>query len=348
MAERLYEARLERVFRASRFTVWGLVSDTNRWDRASGLTPGKYSWAERDGVRVRVGTARELGFDIEWVEPPYEWIEGRFVHGERRFSKGPVARGGFTARLKDGDAGATIVEAIAYVAGAGPFMPLIGPVMKRKFRGALSTYFDGLASVLAGTPRPDGAPMSNPDSAALDARDLIARQPYDALTQGPRSPVSDDELERRTARLRQTLRSPLVDRLKRALADRPDEEVSQMRPFELADRWAVDRRELLKVFLHATRAGLVDLKWQINCPVCRVAAQVVGSLSDVSGNVHCGACNIGYGGTSGNTWKPCFSATERSVTCKAKSFAHRARRSCRTSSRSSRSSRESPARSPRS
>src|SRR4029078_5346864 len=91
------------------------------------------------------------------------------------------------------------------------------------------------------------------------------------------------------------LPSELVDRLTLMLADRPDEEVAQMRPFELASRWGVGWRDLLRVFLHATRAGLVDLRWQINCPVCRVAAQVVGALADVTGKVHCAACNIGYG-----------------------------------------------------
>ena len=112
-----------------------------------------------------------------------------------------------------------------------------------------------------------------------------------------------------------------MEHLKAALAERPDEEVSQMRPFELADRWAVDRRELLRVFLHATRAGLVDLRWQINCPVCRVAAQVVGSLADVTGSVHCAACNIGYGVDFGTHVEavfqchPAIRAVESSVYC---------------------------------
>jgi class 3 adenylate cyclase len=124
----------------------------------------------------------------------------------------------------------------------------------------------------------------------------MATRPYDALTQGPRSPTAGDELQRRAARLADKgLSGELVDRLTTALAERPDEEIAQMRPFELAARWGVDRRELLRVFLHATRAGLVDLRWQINCPVCRVAAQVVGALADVTGKVHCAACNIGYG-----------------------------------------------------
>lgn len=300
MTERVYEISLERTFAAPRLTVWGLVSDTNRWDRASGLTPGKYSWQEHEGQRVRVCNAVELGFDIEWIEPPYEWVEGRFVHGARRFLKGPVARGGFHARLRDAEGGATIVTAVAYVAGDGALMPVLGRVMQRRFRIALDRYFNGLSDVITNeSPQRSSQPRSSlpqRQSATMTARDLIAERPYDALTQGPRSETSRSELERRAARVRDVLvgERALVDRVVHLLAERPDEEVAQMRPFELADRWQVDRRQLLRVFLHGTRAGLCDLRWQINCPVCRVAAQVVGMLADVTGNVHCAACNIGY------------------------------------------------------
>ncbi len=321
MTERVYEVSLERSYNAPRLAVWGLVSDTNRWDRASGLTPGRYSWRDVDGQRARVGNAKELGFDIEWIEPPYEWVEGLFVHGERRFLKGPVARGGFHARLRDAAGGATTVTAVAYVAGDGGLMPVLGRVMQRRFRTTLNAYLDGLGQVLLGAHVPERL-SGDRVSATLIARELIGEQPYDTLTQGPRSVTSTSEIARRAARLRDTnLSSALVERLTHALSDRPDEEVAQMRPFELATRWQVDRRELLRVFLHATRAGLVDLRWQINCPVCRVAAQVVGSLADVSGNVHCAACNIRYGVDFGQHVEavfqchPAIRAVETSVYC---------------------------------
>jgi len=321
MAERLYEAILSRRFAAPRFVVWGLVSDTNRWDRASGLTPGKYTWRQRCTERVRAGIAKELGFDIEWIEPPYEWVEGRFVHGERAFLKGPVARGGFHARLRDVE-GKTLVEAVAYVAGAGPLMRLIGPIMKRRFATALVRYLDGIEEVLSAGDGSERSFASGAISASLVARELIAERPYDPLTQGPRSETSVSELDRRVGRLADKgLKDGLVERLRRALVERPDEELAQMRPFELADRWREDRREVLRVFLHATRAGVVDLRWQINCPVCRVAAQVVGALADVSGNVHCAACNIGYGVDFGKHVEavfqchPAIRETETSVYC---------------------------------
>ena len=58
--------------------------------------------------------------------------------------------------------------------------------------------------------------------------------------------------------------------------------------------WDEDRREVLRAFLYACEAGLVDLSWQINCPVCRVGARVIDSLSSVEGTSHCVACEIDY------------------------------------------------------
>ncbi|HUS15415.1 MAG TPA: adenylate/guanylate cyclase domain-containing protein, partial [Chloroflexia bacterium] len=49
-----------------------------------------------------------------------------------------------------------------------------------------------------------------------------------------------------------------------------------------------------RVFLYATRAGLLDLHWDVLCPNCRVAKNQVGSLADLSREAHCDTCNIRY------------------------------------------------------
>ena len=291
MAEREQGITLERVFPATRDLVWALVADTNRWDRCSGLTPGKYEWRERDGRWERAARAKEMGFEIEWTEPPYGWLEGFFVQGERDFLKGPVQRGGFRARLTEVDGG-TKVEATAYIVAGGAFGAFIGAIMKSRFRRALTRYLDSIDEVLRRT-EPVGDLADQP--AVIRVRRALSAG-YDPVTSGPRSPANETVLARRSAELRRAgVPSSLADQLVALVRERPDEEVSQIRPFELARIWHADRRDVLRTFLQATVSGIVDLRWQINCPVCRVAAGVVGTLEDVQTNIHCQACNIDYG-----------------------------------------------------
>jgi class 3 adenylate cyclase len=67
-----------------------------------------------------------------------------------------------------------------------------------------------------------------------------------------------------------------------------------MRPFVFAERWKADRREVLKLFLHAAQAGLLDLSWDVICPGCRGAQERHQSLRTLKTDAHCPACNIRY------------------------------------------------------
>lgn len=287
---RMYEASLTRVFSTTRDVLWGLVGDTDRWDRAVGLSAGRYEWREVEGRRERVATAKELGLTFEWVEGPYEWIEGASVSGLRRFQKGPAERGGMKVALREHASG-TEVTATLFVGGSSMLSRVVGVAMRQKFKVALARYFDSMERAVAdleGEERPNGPPLAWPRQALAAA--------YDPMMSGPRTLPDERQLAHRSRALRDAgLDEECVEDLLRFLRERADEEVAQIRPFELARAWSRDKREVLRVFLHATRAGLVDLRWQINCPVCRVAADVAPTLEQVRPEVHCDACNIDYG-----------------------------------------------------
>ncbi|MFO7681616.1 MAG: adenylate/guanylate cyclase domain-containing protein, partial [Chloroflexota bacterium] len=60
------------------------------------------------------------------------------------------------------------------------------------------------------------------------------------------------------------------------------------------DHWGASRRDVLEMCLLATRAGLLDFKWDLLCPGCRSARESVASLGDVGQTVHCHTCRIDY------------------------------------------------------
>lgn len=282
----IYQAELRRTFAAPRSLVWAIVADTNRIDRAVGLAVPSYRWV-RDADRVvRHGSATEVGVAVEWLEPPYRWVEGRYVEGFRKFIKGPVRAGGFEVQLRDVEGG---TEAHARLWVEGPLW--VGMLKKPGFARGLSRYFDAVQSILEGA---DPGPGGLDEPAVVRVRRLLA-QTYEPIASGPRTPVHESTFALRAEKMRSAPVEPaIVKRLVAWLRERPDDDVSQIRPFELADLWNVDRRETLRAFLYATQCGLVDLCWQVTCPVCRVGAQLVDHLAALDGRSHCAACDIDY------------------------------------------------------
>lgn len=287
----LHSVTVTRVFPSSRPMVWALVADTNRWDRAAGLQPAKYEW-RREGVKnIRIAETRELGMRLVWEEPPYRWLEGRSVDGERRFLEGPVSRGGFKVELTDlapvNGVPQTQVTATAWV--EAPLV--IGVMQKRKFSTALEAYFGGLAALLGGTAEHRRDPSV---PAVVDALRAVGSK-YHAVASGPRSGSDDAQLQARLKRFSKAPVDPaLVERFATFLREAPDEQLASIQPFELAARWGLPKRDVLRAFLHATQTGLVELRWQVNCPTCRVGAATHTHLGEVGRGAHCGACDVKF------------------------------------------------------
>jgi adenylate cyclase len=103
-------------------------------------------------------------------------------------------------------------------------------------------------------------------------------------------------LGQRLGRLQQaaSLDARLVERLAAYLGEAGDDDLVRMQPYALADRWGADRYEALRVFLHATRAGVLNLLWELMCPNCRVPKGETGTLAQVTRQFHCDTCGIDY------------------------------------------------------
>jgi class 3 adenylate cyclase len=90
-------------------------------------------------------------------------------------------------------------------------------------------------------------------------------------------------------------RSNLVSLMEAYVRESPDVELAHIRPFAVARQWQQDKWEVLRVFLLATRAGLLDLSWEVLCPNCRSTREpVMHSLSDVKPTAHCEVCQIQF------------------------------------------------------
>jgi class 3 adenylate cyclase len=249
--------------------LWPLVSDTNRFNRDAGVPP-----VDRRGVgpnarrRLRLSL---LGVPLEWEEEPFEWLSPRRFSVGRTYLAGPIERMRTTLELEPRPQGGT---RLAYEVQAQPrnligraAAPIaIGLVARRRFAAVFRRY-DATVRARLELPAPRGR-AAGASSARVDA----ARQSLIAAGADPQ----------------------LVDLLCAVVREDDDLSVARLRPYELADRWGVDRRAALELCLRATRAGLLELRWELLCPLCRGASSVAESLGAAAGTLHCETCLIDF------------------------------------------------------
>jgi class 3 adenylate cyclase len=88
--------------------------------------------------------------------------------------------------------------------------------------------------------------------------------------------------------------SRLAARLCETVKSADELTLARLRPYALADAWGAPRREVLELCLRATRAGLLDLRWELLCPHCRGPQQSAETLRDVRAEQHCDSCQIDF------------------------------------------------------
>ncbi len=273
MAQRDFHYRWEYDLGASPQALWPLVSDTNRFNRDAGLPDVTEQDASEKGGGRRLRFSK-LGVGVEWEEEPFEWVRPYRFGVVRKYRSGPVAEARVAVELSEREGGGThlVYEVWAEPRGAlgRAVIPVqVGRVSRRKFAKVFRRY-DALA---LRSEKENGAATSGAKSAA-GARALLEAQRLKLLDSG-----ADDAL---VARLLKTVESG--DELT----------LAHLRPYALADEWGVARRDALELCLKATRAGLLDLRWELLCPLCRGAKQSAQTLRDVQPSLHCESCNIDF------------------------------------------------------
>lgn len=262
--------RVERdvVCSSDRCSLWNLVTDTERLNRVTGgerldIEPNSDQSAARYITSTNLG-----GFSVQYEERPYEWVYLQSLRVFRVFRGGPVTTLEFGFHFTPLDSGGTSVKAFVAME---PKLGLMRPILK--FRAAQT-----LGQMAREIERIDRA---------LVAGQSVALPPQ-------RGTVREGELERAASELKKHVSAALVDRLVSHVRDGADYDVSRTRPYQLADQWGLDRREVLVGCLHAVKAGLLELRWEVLCPSCRVASSTMPSLSQLSDHATCQLCDLAF------------------------------------------------------
>jgi class 3 adenylate cyclase len=275
MVYREFHYRWEWQLQSSPEELWPFVADTNRFNRDTGVPAVEDNVEE--GGRLNNSRRRlrlyKLGMAVEWEEQPFEWIRPYRFGVVRRYTKGPVAELRVQAQLAAQPGGGT---KLIYEVWAQPRTALgltaipaqIGFLSRRSFDAAIRRY-DKLAA--------SGQPI-----------------PY-TPTEASFAPSGRARLAALCEKLCAQGASPeIVKRLSEMLERADDLTLGRIRPHALADYWGMPRRDVLETCLWATRAGLLNLQWDLICPHCRGAKQQSASLSGIRSQVYCDNCNIDF------------------------------------------------------
>jgi class 3 adenylate cyclase len=256
----------------SRAAVWPMLARTDWINRAVKLPAVRYEIAPLpEGGSKVIARARIFGLPLAWREFPFEWVEPEYHQVRRVFLAGPFASGIFGLRLRETKGGCAVTIfahfEVKNALGRCFAESVIGPKTMRDMRLLVQHVGEHLAGQ---------QPTVMPDLPTATAN-------LNAL---------DDGLKKLRA---EKMPEPLISRLRRFLIEAPDVELSHIRPFAVARGWQADRWEVLRLFLHATRAGLLNLRWEVLCPNCRsTRLPRTSSLADIVTTAHCDVCNIKF------------------------------------------------------
>src|SRR5688572_6911009 len=230
--------------------LWPFAADTSRFNLDTGLPPVE---EVSDAPDIAPG-ARRLQFYMYgfykwvWDEEPFEWVFPYRFGVIRHYKQGPLAEMRVVLNMDERPEGGTHLRYQVWVRASNlpgdlglqvQFKLLNGPLTIKTFkkydeiiqRGG--SYYD----------------IEGPVKFATGGR---------ARLWAAKETIVQSEADK-------TILYNLVYLLEHA----DDLALQRLRPYQLADFWKLPRREVLEVFLRATRAGILDMRWELLCPSCR-------------------------------------------------------------------------------
>jgi len=251
---------------------WPFISDTHRFNHDWANVPLRRVKGERSLNAYRLVRAQFLEFE----EEPFEWVRPHRYSSIRRFRPGQLFS---EVRVRvqlspTPDGGARLVYDTWMRPGRWIFAPGFPFGLRYIYFvfDKLIRHYDKVAS------QPAPSLLALPSAKPVN----FAPGGHERLT------AARDEL------LRLGAERKLVERLVEMIETADELTLAHLRPYQLADYWGVPRHEVLALCLWAVRAGLLEFRWEILCPLCRNEKQSATTLSDLQSEVHCDTCNIDF------------------------------------------------------
>lgn len=288
---------LEFLLPVSRELAWELLANTDRMNERLRL-PQVVFGAPLNATDLGCSAAaRYLGLPLTWTEQPFEWVHHERYSVARTYERGIMREfcGGVElhdAELFNGTRGTRAQLWAEVTPRHAVSAPLVAWLARQGLRKTRRSCQDACALETGASERRTTLSACDSERDAMGATHAVTRHA---------SRVNDDALRARLRVLAESHSPELVSRLGAYLRACSDNEVMQLRPYELAARWELDRDLVLRACLQSARDGLLVLQWRQLCPFCRVSHASHPSLSGVTANSHCDWCGVDYAADFGSS-----------------------------------------------
>jgi hypothetical protein len=246
--------------------LWPLVSDLSRLNRALGNPELRFE--ETGGVRV--GRGRYGGLAHEWEEVAWDWVAGQWFAFDRLYRRGAMTALHAIHRLVPAGDGTRLHVYF----GITPRWRVVSPALRARFAGLGRAYRRVVPRLAA----------------------EVVRVPPLAAAPPALAPQAAARLDAAATRLRADgVDGAVIDRLVELVRAGDDLEVHRLQARVLARRWGLADDAVLRGFMFATRAGVLELTWDLVCPHCRGVRASEPRLAAVPTRGGCAACAIEFG-----------------------------------------------------
>jgi class 3 adenylate cyclase len=250
--------------------LWPYLSNSDILDKKIGLAAVDYHFEpdSAGGSRIHAQTTFG-GLKTHYIELPYQWLPPHYFSVERIFQNGWLRYLAVKWYLDDTPAGGCLVQVQLHYVPRYPLIPL-----KQMGQTILNRMIAFFKKTDASVPV---QPVLSFDAffeknAAIEKKIIALAHRWNDLIPHADIPMKVAEY----------------------IYTAPDKYVHKIRPFEIADYFNLSRLEVLTFCLLATKAGFLDLSWDILCPSCRGNQNSVAHLWHLNAAAHCDTCNIHY------------------------------------------------------
>lgn len=250
--------------------LWYLVSDTNRLFKSLKLPsvqPADISYeVKSEHLQLSYDS---INYSDAWIEEPYEWEYPYRLGVKRNYKNGPYNNVQFQIDLIPGRTGTTVQYQV-WISPGNALLSFFGILkLKTLIRGRLKKYFKNCDELC----RKNWLPYNQEVEKKL------------ATGSRKRLETIKNNLIEKTGKA--DIVTELIDFIRRA-----DEiDLHHIKPLKLARQWHAVPNDVVQVFLHSVKAGLLNFNWNLTCPSCRKIQKTCKTLNEIHEPIYCSYCN---------------------------------------------------------